>query len=503
MKTNLKDLNKHIIEIVNSLINQITDDNTIYTWVSEKEALPDAVINHHLIDLLTELNPQIFWHYCTSLFSWFSDSKNGYDNHPFTLDSFTKFCSINEENTKLLNDIIASNQLKDGRFTIYTALLPGGGDYFSSLWATKILINYDKNIFEDEIKKAIKYLLKEYEIGAQTTSQKGFLLFLLLRFLPEEYTEEINSIEKELFFDLKQIDFSKNIIDSINETYLIEDFIELYKYSSNEKIKEVILEKIKLLFNLNGKFGFPPTIKQYSEIIPESPYYQFLSKSAIIGLKTLQLFDDYPIDIEINSYLHLNYRKIKYAGIESAKQLKIYKEHYGNIEKEFQKYDLELKRMWENGNSDYEHSIFLMMPFKNDYNYRGLTNEIKKICEKNGFKAFRVDDENRSPYDILWDNIVINMLSCKYGISVYVSEKAIDKMSDELRFFQNPNVALEYGFMKSRGKKILVLKDTNSITPSDLQGFLWKPFDINNPDKSVPPVLTEWLNELKEDSGNK
>ncbi|MEZ5148014.1 MAG: hypothetical protein R2759_13380 [Bacteroidales bacterium] len=76
-------------------------------------------------------------------------------------------------------------------------------------------------------------------------------------------------------------------------------------------------------------------IKQYSEIIPESPYYQFLVKSALIGLKTLKLFDDYPIDLELNSYLHLNYRRIKYAGMEYERDLKIYKEHYGGIAKDF------------------------------------------------------------------------------------------------------------------------------------------------------------------------
>ena len=54
--------------------------------------------------------------------------------------------------------------------------------------------------------------------------------------------------------------------------------------------------------------------------------------------------------------------------------------------------------------------------------------------------------------------------------------------------------------MKSRGKRVLVLKDNKSITPSDLQGFVWKPFDIKNPDETVPPVLTDWLNGLKNEN---
>jgi len=500
MEYNLKDLNRHVLEIANSLVNQIANDNAIHTWVTDKDTQPDAVINHHLIELLSEINPQVFWHYCTSLFGWLSDEKNGFSEHPFTLDSYTRFCQVNDDNTKYLNDALAAKQLPDGRFTIYTALLPGGGDYFSTLWATKILVNYDKDGFHETISKAISYLIKEYEVGAQTLSQKGFLLFLLLKYKPEENLEQIQIIEKHLLPEVKKIDFKKNIIESISQTYLIEDFIELFKFTKNEELKEIILEKVQLLFSLEKEFDFPDKVKQYSEIIPESPYYQFLLKSALIGLKTLKLFDDYPLALELNSYLHLNYRKIKYAGMESAKYLKVYKDHYGDIAKEFQKYDSELKNIWEKSNSDYEHSIFLMMPFKSDLYFRTLTDKIKETCEKNGFKAFRVDDEFRSPYDILWDNIVLNMLSCKYGISVYVSEQNIDRLSDELKFFQNPNVALEYGFMKSRGKKILVLKDSGSITPSDLQGFLWKPFDIKNPDTTVPLVITDWLNGLKNSS---
>lgn len=216
------DLKNHVLEITKSMIIQIESDNVIHSWESDKHTVPDAVINHHLINLLSDLNPNIFYHYCNALFSWLADVNNGYSTHPFTLDSYTKFCGIDKTNTDLLKSNIADKQIKDGRFTIYTALLPGGGDYFSTLWATKILINYDKKTFKKEIELAINYLIQDKELGAQTSSQKGFLLFLLLKYDPRKYITLINSLGEEIIKLSKKISFSRNVIEAINDIYIVE-----------------------------------------------------------------------------------------------------------------------------------------------------------------------------------------------------------------------------------------------------------------------------------------
>ena len=494
-----EDLKKHVLEITHNLINQISFDNSIHTWESEKKVISDAVVNHHLIELLAEINPEIFSHYCNSLFSWLVEPKNGYSAHPFTLDSYTRFCYKNNESELQLRNHIANHQLRNGKFTIYTALLPGGGDYFSTLWATKILINYDSLVFEKEINLAIKYLLDDFDIGAQTSSQKGFLLYLLIKFDHLKYKDEILSLSNEIKPFFKEVNFNGDVIEAINQVYLIEDFIELNKILNEDSLNKDIYEKLSILFSLDQEFDFPKVLKKHSSAIPQSPYFQLIARSALIATKFLKSIGEDNLDIDLNSSLHHSYRKIKYTGIEAENNLKHYKNHYQGIEEEFARYDDDLQKMWEKTNSNYDNSIFLMMPFKNDLNFRSLTKHIKETCANLGFKAFRVDDDGRQPYDILWDNIVINMLSCRYGISVYVSESSIDKVADELKFFQNPNVALEYGFMKSRGKKVMVLKDKSSITPSDLQGFLWKPFDIKNPDTSIPTVLNDWLNSIKEE----
>ena len=136
-----------------------------------------------------------------------------------------------------------------------------------------------------------------------------------------------------------------------------------------------------------------------------------------------------------------------------------------------------------------------MIPFKTDFIYRVLTKSIKSICEEFGFTVIRTYDEERQFEKTLWDNLVVNMLSAKYAISIYVNDKIFDRISEEIQLFISPNVALEFGWFVSRGQEILLLKDKNSILPLDLQGFMQEDFDINNPE-TVEKPLKKWLKKL-------
>lgn len=195
--------------------------------------------------------------------------------------------------------------------------------------------------------------------------------------------------------------------------------------------------------------------------------------------------------IQLNSHLHERYREIKYLGIRAERELKKYKKAYEPIESKFRHYDEELKKMWDLSKADYDKSIFIMMPFVDNQNFRSLAQKIKNTCEKYKFKAFRIDDPFRSPCRGLWENIELNMLACKFGIAVHVAETVWDRMEDKPKFSQNPNVAVEFGFMQARGKEVVILKDENTELPSDMNGFIWKSFDINNSDKTVEAALSQ------------
>lgn len=79
----------------------------------------------------------------------------------------------------------------------------------------------------------------------------------------------------------------------------------------------------------------------------------------------------------------------------------------------------------------------------------------------------------------------------------------VDQLSEQVKIFANPNVALEFGFFCSRGQEIMILKDKRSPLPSDLQGFLWNEFDIENPDQTVAVPIQRWLQRILEDTTEK
>ena len=53
-----------------------------------------------------------------------------------------------------------------------------------------------------------------------------------------------------------------------------------------------------------------------------------------------------------------------------------------------------------------------------------ITDTIKKTLEEHGLCGWRADDPGRTLMEDIWDNIVVNMLSCKYGIAVFVDKKS-------------------------------------------------------------------------------
>ncbi|RLW70329.1 MAG: hypothetical protein B6D68_00970 [spirochete symbiont of Stewartia floridana] len=162
----------------------------------------------------------------------------------------------------------------------------------------------------------------------------------------------------------------------------------------------------------------------------------------------------------------------------------------------FSQYNDDLELAW-NRHLHFDRSVFIMMPFKNTLTYRSVAMAIREACENKGFKAIRVDDHDRQFKDRLWDNLVVNMLSCKYAVAVYVGEQVFDRLEDnEPKMFANPNVALEYGFFTSRGQSICLLKDKKSPIPSDLQGFLWNEFRIDDPHKDVINGVESFLDKI-------
>jgi hypothetical protein len=128
---------------------------------------------------------------------------------------------------------------------------------------------------------------------------------------------------------------------------------------------------------------------------------------------------------------------------------------------------------------------FVMMRFGTSAAHDKIVTGIKKALAKHDVVGLRADDKEYHE-DILW-NIMTYIYGCGFGIAVF--ERLL---SDDF----NPNVSLEVGYMMALRKQICLLKDqTLPKLQTDLVGKLYRPFDTQDPVKSIPPQLESWMKD--------
>lgn len=151
-----------------------------------------------------------------------------------------------------------------------------------------------------------------------------------------------------------------------------------------------------------------------------------------------------------------------------------------------------LRRFHED--TPYEKSVFVMMKFPdaqmNDA-HRQLLNDIWRVISdtigQRGLKARRADQV--AYYDQLWENVCVHMFGSRYGMAILE-----DHVTSEL----NPNVTLEYGFMKALNRPVgLFRAEDFRHDRADLTGKLSKSFIIDSRDKlneaSLHSAIHDWL----------
>jgi hypothetical protein len=153
-------------------------------------------------------------------------------------------------------------------------------------------------------------------------------------------------------------------------------------------------------------------------------------------------------------------------------------------------------RLHESGS--YDQSVFVMMKFpdataiepKQHELLEDIWDVIVRTLASYGLAARRAD--KREYHDQLWENICVYMLGSRYGVAALE-----DRVAEEL----NPNVALEYGFMKSLNRHVALFRDVQfRHDRADLTGKLSKPFEIDNEGKlkseSLAKAVQDWLLDI-------
>ncbi len=124
-----------------------------------------------------------------------------------------------------------------------------------------------------------------------------------------------------------------------------------------------------------------------------------------------------------------------------------------------------------------------MMQFGNTQAHQSIVDSIKSTFIKYDIQGLRADAKEYHAY--LFGNVLTYIYGCKYGIAVF------ERLESE-NF--NPNVSLELGYMRGLKKIVCLLKDqTLQTLNTDLVGKLYKSFDPQEPEKTIPEVLEKWL----------
>ena len=138
----------------------------------------------------------------------------------------------------------------------------------------------------------------------------------------------------------------------------------------------------------------------------------------------------------------------------------------------------------------FDKNVFIMMKFGDEPKLKELEKELRDVLIDNGMNPLRADDKVYPNDRDLWNNVCVYMLCCKFGIAV---------LENYSKQEYNPNVAIEYGFMRALNKNVLLLADSKFPKyPADIIGKLREPFEMDDIKNSIQKAVKKWLKSLKQ-----
>jgi hypothetical protein len=144
------------------------------------------------------------------------------------------------------------------------------------------------------------------------------------------------------------------------------------------------------------------------------------------------------------------------------------------------------------GVATFDKSVFVMTKFPDpkgpapvDAQLRAVIQAVRDAVQNCGYVARIASDGQYHP--ILWDNVELYLLGCRRGIAVVE-----DKYLPEL----NPNVAMEWGWMRGMGRNVLYLVEKDfKKQRADWGGLIESPFDWANPGLDIKAGVEAWLKQ--------
>ena len=139
---------------------------------------------------------------------------------------------------------------------------------------------------------------------------------------------------------------------------------------------------------------------------------------------------------------------------------------------------------------DYDKSVFIMTKFpdaddaEEDSQLQKVISCVEQSISECGYVPRLARGRSRY-HDALWDNVELHLVACSRGIAIVE-----DKSKGEL----NPNVAMEWGFMRALGRPVLYLEEKDfSHHRADWSGLLRDQFSWLDPKPGIEAAIKRWL----------
>jgi hypothetical protein len=137
----------------------------------------------------------------------------------------------------------------------------------------------------------------------------------------------------------------------------------------------------------------------------------------------------------------------------------------------------------------YERRVFIMTKYCDganaqlDAQLQTVIDTVKDAVVARGYHPQLAAETKLHPN--LWENIECQLLACGRGIAIVE-----DRFNPKL----NPNVAMEWGWMRAMQKPVLYLVEKSvEQVPADVAGLIKSRFDWDNPQANIPQLIAQDL----------
>jgi|GEM_PF-957775 hypothetical protein len=233
-----------------------------------------------------------------------------------------------------------------------------------------------------------------------------------------------------------------------------------------------------------------PTTKEFLSTLEELFKHQHAVNDKIAALKPDQFFDSNLLH-EVEATLKEEQEKWRKFTLRAVAQYERFPERCDALFRSLNDFYAAapvVPNPQSRGPASFENSVFVMTKFPgpgapNSTELQAVIHSVKEAITECG--CFPRIASEKDYHEWLWANVELYLLGCSSGIAI---------VEDRYRPELNPNVAMEWGWMRGMGRRVLFLREKSFHNDrADWSGLVTYDFDWMNPKLGVEAAIKKFL----------